>query len=233
MNTLAQKTVYDFDTTFKPAEFWAFGGGRTRISLDGSLLMAIGNDGVHYLQLYAPLAAAPVSATTAAGQSVGLTAAGSIGIPATLTYTLPKQPAHGTATVNGDVVTYVPAAGFSGTDTISYRALYGRAFANGTMTVTVQAGAAALVAIDSSLTVHQRTPVLVPVLANVRGANGMPLRILSVKQPQHGSATIQGNQILFTPPDARDSAETIEYTLSDGHGRTSTAHATIRVTDAR
>lgn len=142
MNTLAQRAVYDFSTTFQGGSS-AFGGGRTRISPDSSLLMAIGNDGVHYLRLYAPLQAANVAATTPAGQSVQLTGAGSIGCDATLKYALPakpyKQPAHGTATVNGNVVTYVPASGFTGTDTFTYQVRYGaRAFANATMTVTVQ-----------------------------------------------------------------------------------------------
>ena len=143
MSTLAQRAVYDFDTTFTAGSSGtSFGGGRTRISLDGSHLMAIGNDGVHYLQMYAPLKAANVAATTPAGQSVQLTAAGSIGIPAVIKYLLPplpaRQPAHGTATINGNVVTYVPASGFSGTDSFTYQAQYGRAFEDATMTVTVQ-----------------------------------------------------------------------------------------------
>ena len=143
MSTLAQRAVYDFNTTFTGGSFvTSFGGGRTRISLDGSLLMAIGNDGVHYLQLYAPLKAANVPATTPAGQSVQLTAAGSIGIDAVIKYLLPplpaRQPAHGTATISGNVVTYVPATGFTGTDAFTYQAQYGRAFEDATMTVTVQ-----------------------------------------------------------------------------------------------
>jgi hypothetical protein len=143
MDTLAQRAVYDFNTTFTAGSSGtSFGGGRTRISLDGSLLMAIGNDGVHYLGLYAPLKAANVAATTQAGQAIELTAAGSIGCPAVLKYLLPPkpavQPAHGTATINGNVVTYVPDNGFTGTDSFTYQAQYGRAFEDATMTVTVQ-----------------------------------------------------------------------------------------------
>jgi len=232
MNNLTKRTVYDLNTTFAHPGVFGFGNGRTRISLDGSLLMAVGNDGVHYLQLYAPLAVAPVAATTTSGNAVALTAAGSLGIAGTLTYELPGKPAHGTATVNGNVVTYVPDSGFVGTDTFGYRVLYERAFANGTMSVTVTAAASALGLADATMTLHTRSPVLVPVLVNARGADNQSLHIVAVKQPAHGRATIQGEQILYAPPDQRDSSETLEYTVSDGHGRMATGHTTVRVTNA-
>jgi hypothetical protein len=40
--------------------------------------------------------------------------------------------------VNGNVVTYVPASGFSGTDTFACHAQYRRAFEDATTSVTVQ-----------------------------------------------------------------------------------------------
>jgi hypothetical protein len=110
-----------------------------RVSRDGSMLMAWSRFGhaVRYHRLYAPLAAAPVQATTPAGAPKTIALAGSIGIPATLTYSLNAPPAHGTAVVADNQATYTPAAGFHGTDTFYYRVHYGMATAAALVTVVV------------------------------------------------------------------------------------------------
>lgn len=115
----------------------AYGAGRTRLSADGSLLMVTVPGGVAIARMYAPLAAADVAAGTEAGRPVGIPLAGSIGNGGTLRYELYRTPRHGRARVYGNRIRYVPAAGFTGTDTFYYTAHYGLDVVAGQVTVTV------------------------------------------------------------------------------------------------
>jgi hypothetical protein len=56
----------------------------------------------------------------------------------TLTYRVVSQPVNGTVAINGNVATYLPAAGFKGADTFTFAAFDGKVDSNlGTITVTV------------------------------------------------------------------------------------------------
>ena len=110
-----------------------------RLSRDGSMLMAWSRyeKKMRYHRLYAPLAAALVQVTASAGTPKTIALAGSLGIPATLTYSIVVPPQHGTAVVSGAQATYAPAVGFHGNDSFNYRVQYGQAFATGVVKVVV------------------------------------------------------------------------------------------------
>lgn len=55
----------------------------------------------------------------------------------TLTYTITGSPAHGTAAINGDTLTYNPAPGFQGVDTIYYSAGNGHYSGTGAVVIYV------------------------------------------------------------------------------------------------
>jgi hypothetical protein len=137
--TFQQIGSYNFLNSFTvPSSDIGFMGGRTRLSDDGSILMVSVTGGVRFLQLYAPLAAAPVTAASA-GHRTTVALQGSIGNSGAIAYALDSQPSHGQAFVDGNTLTYVPAVGYSGTDTFTYAAYYGRAKVTSTVTVTVTA----------------------------------------------------------------------------------------------
>ncbi len=136
--TFQQVGSYDFQDAFKDTGNVSFVQGRTRLSDDGSILMVSVTGGVRFLQLYAPLVAAPVTATST-GQRTAITLQGSIGNNGTIAYAVDSEPSHGQAFVDGNTLTYVPAVGYSGTDTFTYAAYYGRAKVTSTVTVTVTA----------------------------------------------------------------------------------------------
>ncbi len=78
------------------------------------------------------------SASTTGPNPVGVTLAGADpnGLP--LTYRIVSQPVNGTVALNGKVGTYMPAAGFKGTDSFTFAAFDGKVDSNlGTITVTV------------------------------------------------------------------------------------------------
>jgi uncharacterized protein YhjY with autotransporter beta-barrel domain len=132
-----------YDYTPKPGYFGSdsFGvtvGGTSFSSQSATIMMT---------DFPAQLGARSFTATTAAAtaSTVDLAAGGDItcdnsncggGLP--LTVTLVSGPAHGTATVSGTSVTYVPAAGFAGTDALVYQVSDADdQTASATMTVTV------------------------------------------------------------------------------------------------
>lgn len=93
-----------------------------------------------------PPAAADISASTDTGTPVEIELSATDPDPdSTLTYTVAAQPAHGTlGPVSGRTVTYTPAAGFTGTDSFTYRAHDGGLGSNtATVTVSVRPGAPA------------------------------------------------------------------------------------------
>ncbi len=137
-------------------------------------------------------------------------------------------PAHGTATVSGGQVLYTPAPGFFGTDSFQYTASDGNG-STATATVTVQVNAPVTANPDSYTVQQGSTNNGFTVLANDTDADGDPLSVSSVGAPGHGTASISGNQILYTPAAGFFGTDTIQYTASDGHGSTSTATVTVQV----
>lgn len=135
--TLTQVGSIDFEDTFQNNGNNAFQQGRTRLSRDGSMIMVSVSGGVRFVQLYAPLAAAPVSAQTYVGTQRSIQLKGSIGNGGKLSYSIATQPAHGVLKGGSSIVSYMPAPGFIGTDTFKYRVRYGRATVEATVSVVV------------------------------------------------------------------------------------------------
>jgi len=150
----------------------------------------------------------------------------------TLVLVAVTQPAHGTAAALGSRIGYTPAAGFTGVDTFSYTVSDGRGGnATGAVTVTVGGAGAnsAPVPRDDVATASAGGSVLVPVLANDMDPDGDTLSIASVGTPAHGTATITGQGILYTPEPGYSGSDRFSYVVSDGRGGTATATVTITV----
>lgn len=142
MQTFTQTGSYDFEHDFIGLGR-AYQQGRTRLSRDGSLLMVSVDGGVRLLRMYAPLQASPVSFTAVQGNGAGSSTTvplpGSIGNGDPLTYSLGSAPQNGQAAVFGELLTYTPRSGFTGTDTFTYRVHYGSASREAQINVQVVA----------------------------------------------------------------------------------------------
>lgn len=227
MGQFEQIAAYDFEHTFAHTGNWAYGQGRVRISRDGSLLMVSVSGGVRILRMYAPLEAPALNVSASLDSRVSFALPGRIGNGDALTYSLVDAPANGRASIYDGTMTYVPAPGFIGTDTLKYRAHYGLAWRDGTITIQVTEPNAAPVAINDSIVVGGR-PVLIPALANDRDANRDVLRIVGVEGTSHGDATVQGRMIRFVPSPRMRGTTRFAYTVSDGRGGLARAWITIR-----
>lgn len=227
--SLAQVGAYDFQDTFQWNGGAAYAQGRTKLSRDGSLLMVTVTGGVRYLQMYAPLAAAPVTGAVNAGSAVTLGLKGSIGNGGQIGYALASSPAHGSASINGNYVTYTPAAGFIGADTFTYAAKYGVATVQSTVSVTVTQPNRAPVAVNDVAQTTRDKSVLIPVLANDSDPDGDALSITMTTKPANGSVSIQSGKILYTPQRNFRGTNTFTYTISDGKGGSASAQVTVTV----
>ncbi len=79
---------------------------------------------------------------------------------------------------------------------------------------------------DSYLT---NSEITLSVLSNDIDPDGDPMTIVSVSDPDHGTATISGQVILYTPDSNYTGTDTFTYTVSDNHSHTGTATVTIDV----
>ncbi|WP_164521812.1 putative Ig domain-containing protein [Sphingomonas sp. ABOLE] len=138
-------------------------------------------------------------------------------------------PAHGTTSVAGDVVTYTPAAGYSGTDSFTYTATGpGGTSAPGTVTVNVTTPAAPTVADRSGVTVDYNSPgTPIDLTASISGVYGS---IAVATAPAHGSTSVSGNVVTYIPNSGFFGPDSFTYAAT-GPGGTS-APAAVNLTVA-
>jgi serine/threonine protein phosphatase PrpC len=150
-----------------------------------------------------------------------------------LTVTSIGTPGAGSATLNADgTITYTPPGGmFTGFETFTYTVSDGY---GGTSTATVH------VNVDypppgplSAVSVYDQTStsaaVVINVLANVYNPNGYALTVTAIGSPLAGTATLNSDgTVTYTPtPGTTWPSDSFTYTISDGHGDTSTATISI------
>lgn len=226
MNTFGQVASYDLEDNFTSTGNHAYVQGRTKLSKDGSLLMVSVTGGVRIVQTYAPLTAAPASASAVAGTPVSIALPGSIGNGGALTYSIVRAPNEGTVTVSGSTAVYTARKGYSGEDSFRYRVQYGDAVREAEVSLAVTAPNIAPVAANDTAQAR-RTSILIPVLANDSDADGDPLTITDVTRPTLGAVAIESGKIRFTPPRSWSTPIQFEYGISDGRGGTARAKVTV------
>ena len=179
-----------------------------------------------------PLARAD-SATTTAGQPVAIAVLANDTDPDgdALAVAGVTAPAHGSATIQGALVAYVPAAGFTGTDQFGYTVSDGHGgSAMAPVTVVVGAGITqAPVARDDAVTTPAGQAVTIDVLDNDTDADGDALQLLAVTPPANGSARIDGDRVIYTPLPGFSGSDAFTYTVGDGHGGSASANVQVLV----
>lgn len=82
--------------------------------------------------------------------------------------------------------------------------------------------------LTDKIQVKEDAVLVLDVLSNDIGPEGVSLSIITVTQGAHGSVTINaGTRVTYTPEEDYSGTDTFTYTLSDGNGGTSTATATL------
>lgn len=148
-----------------------------------------------------------------------------------LTIASVSAPAHGGAVALGGQVTYSPAAGYTGADSFSYTISDGRGGnATATVSVTVRAGNRPPTANADAYSVAAGSANnLLEVLANDSDPDGDTLAITAVSSAAHGSVTIAGNRLSYTPAASYSGTDSFSYSISDGLGGSASATVTVTI----
>ncbi len=143
-----------------------------------------------------------------------------------LTVTGASTPGHGTVTVQPDGAwTYVPDAGWSGTDTFTYVVTDGTTTLTRTVTVTVTPTAA-----DDAVQAPPGAATTVPASRGLLANDAGDLTVTSYTQPGRGTVVVDpSGGYVYTPPDGWSGRTTFTYTARDGAGHTVTRTATVTV----
>jgi len=136
---------------------------------------------------------------------------------------------HGTTTISGDVVTYTPTAGYFGTDSFTYTATGAGGTSNiATVSITVSTPSAPVAADKSGVAIpYNGTGTGIDLSASITGVHSS---IAIGTAPAHGSVTVAGDVVTYTPTTNYYGADSFTYTAT-GPGGTSTP-ATVTVTVA-
>lgn len=142
-----------------------------------------------------------------------------------------QSPAHGTASVSGDRVTYAPSAGYVGTDRFTYTITDDKG-GNSTATITVTVGPAnrpPLAVNDAFVVAGSSANNLLDVLKNDSDPDGDALSITAVQAPAHGTASVNAGKVSYAPTPGYAGTDSFTYTIADGKGGSATAVVTVTV----
>ncbi len=145
-----------------------------------------------------------------------------------LAVTAVTQATHGTVSFTASGVTYTPAAGYVGVDGFTYTISDG-AGGNATASVSIAVTDRAPVANADTATTRIDTPVTINVLANDSDPDGDALAVSAVGTPSHGTASISGGAVAYTPAAGFVGSDSFSYTLTDANGSTATGTVTVTV----
>ncbi|WEK58923.1 MAG: Ig-like domain-containing protein [Candidatus Brevundimonas phytovorans] len=161
-----------------------------------------------------------------AGQAIDLSAS-ITGVHASIT--IGTAPAHGTATISGDIVTYRPNAGYFGPDSFTYTATGpGGTSAAATVSLTVAAPGAPVAANANGVAVaYDSAGQAIDLSTSITGVHAS---IAIGTAPAHGTASISGDVVTYRPNAGYFGADSFTYTAT-GPGGTSAA-ATVSLTVA-
>ncbi len=144
--------------------------------------------------------------------------------------TITQQPAHGTLTVNGTTnVTYVPTAGYEGTDSFKYKAVNATGPSN-EATVSINVVAAVPVANNDSYNVYNSGNTNLNILSN--DTSTLTITGISItQQPTQGTLTVNGTtNVTYKPTSATfTGADTFKYKASNVTGDSNEATVSINI----
>jgi cysteine-rich repeat protein len=149
----------------------------------------------------------------------------------TVTITGVDNPTNGTVSMSGTDITFTPDANFNGIATFEYTASDGALTDVAQVRITVAPINDAPVAANDQASTNEDVAVVIPaadLLANDTDAENDPLTVASVANVTHGTVSMTGTDITFTPAAGFSGNATFEYTVTDGD-LTDTALVTVEV----
>jgi P-type conjugative transfer protein TrbJ len=151
--------------------------------------------------------------------STTLTGAGTI-----TSYAIASIPSHGSAALSGSIVTYTPAAGYSGADSFTFQAIGPGGTSNpATISVTVAAPSAPTVS-NATITTPYDTPGSVAL-----SSTGVVTSFTLASGPSHGAATVSGSTAIYTPDSGYVGTDSFTVYATGPGGKSNTATVAVTV----
>jgi uncharacterized protein YhjY with autotransporter beta-barrel domain len=136
------------------------------------------------------------------------------------------QPAHGVVTVAGTTITYTPTAGYSGTDSFDYVAINaGGTSAPATVSLTINPQVPVAGAKSATVAFNIATPIDLASLIT----GGAPDSLAVSTQPAHGTVTISGTTITYTPAADYSGTDSFSYTATNAGGTSAAAVVSLTI----
>ncbi len=140
------------------------------------------------------------------------------------------DPLHGSATLSGSSIVYLPDEDYDGTDAFTYTVTDEQGGTDtATVTVFVVPRNDPPIAVNDEASTGEDVALSIHVLSNDSDPDGDSLSIESVTQPDHGTTVRSGSSILYTPDPNYSGPDSFAYTLIDGNGGSDTATVTMTV----
>jgi hypothetical protein len=146
-------------------------------------------------------------------------------------FSIVTQPSNGTARIESNALRYMPNAGFTGTDSFTFRATDEAGdWVDGIASVKVWGSNTQPVASDDEHDAIEDTPIFLDVLANDTDADDDVLRITSTGSAAHGSVAILGDTLIqYIPAENYSGSDMFDYTITDDRGGTAAAEVAVTV----
>ncbi len=136
------------------------------------------------------------------------------------------QASNGTATASGTSITYTPNAGYHGPDSFTYTATNaGGTSASATVSITVNPAAPIANPVSATVAANSTNN---PITLNITG--GPPASVATPTTPAHGTVSIAGTAITYTPTAGYSGADSFTYTASNVTGTSAPATVSVTVT---
>ena len=138
---------------------------------------------------------------------------------------------HGTVTQDGNNLVYTPTAGYIGEDRFTYTVSDGNGHTTvGTVTVQVTpTGGFVEAAADSYPIVKNSIKTALGILVNDTLPAGANVSISIVANPAHGSASVVGDHLEYTPTTDYEGADSLTYKITTSDGQEATAIVVLNV----
>jgi VCBS repeat-containing protein len=174
------------------------------------------------------------SVTTDQNTPKAITLTGSDVEGSPLTFAIVTGPTHGSLSGTSPSVTYTPAAGYSGSDSFTFKVDDGALDSNiATVSITVVAVNHAPVAMNDAYSTNANTTLTVAipgVLSNDTDPDGNALSAVNVTNPAHGTLTLNTNgSFTYTPATGYVGSDSFTYKASDSALNSNAATVTITV----
>jgi len=161
-------------------------------------------------------------------QSLSITLAGSDPEGSSLTYALASNPSHGSASLSGNTVTYTPAANYNGTDSFTFTVSDGAATSSAaTVSITINAVSDTPSATAQSVSGNEDAAQSITLAGS--DPEGGSLTYALASATSHGSASLSGNTVTYTPPANYNGTDSFTFTVSNGTATSSAATVSITI----